>query len=96
MTSLANRGYVFGCVGFFVCLFASNITQKDMNRLQIIFMEGSGWYNEELIKVLWRSEIDKCTKNTIIVVAWLDRLTGNDPVVLGLVVHHHGPTFINA
>ena len=40
--------------------------------------------------------INKGAKNAIIVVAWPDHGAGNDPEALGLALHHHGPTFINA
>ena len=36
------------------------------------------------------------SKNTIIVVAWLDRGARNDPVAMGLALHHDDPTFCNA
>ena len=40
--------------------------------------------------------MSKLAKNTIIVVAWLDRGAGNDAEALGLASHHQGPTLVNA
>ena len=41
-------------------------------------------------------KMSKLAKNAIIVVAWPDHGAGDDPETLGLALHHHGPTYINA